>query len=190
MQPLFSSFYIFLFRSCSHLPNRPCLTPSHSVLCFCFSFQSPPFLFRFIHMSARRNRMVEYHTRTRKSHNLSDFLPHLGPITMHLAVGAKCFRFHERTQITSSSGVFIQFLTGFTQSLFGVMALLAVQRNHLRNKLFLSISLINYRFRSHILVPLLHFIFIFILSRKKPKHLDSIKVFRLVRVLRFELKAS
>ena len=88
--------------------------------------------------------MIKHHSRSRISHNRSNFFPHLRLITMHLAIGTESFRLHKRTFITSHPSISIYFRTLSTK-LLTTMMLPAIQSYHQGNNLFLLLPLILFR---------------------------------------------
>lgn len=105
-------------------------------------------------MANRCHRMDEEHPGTGKAHDLTDTLPHLWLVTVHLTVGAEGLRLHERAFIAAHSGIRFQFGTFRAELCFsqpgcfsyGFMLFLAVQENHVGNYLLFPLPLILYLF--------------------------------------------
>ena len=99
--------------------------------CFC---QSALFLLTLDQMSQSHYRMVEDHSRPGKAHDSADLLPHFRLVAMYFAIWTKGFCLHERTVITSASGVGIQFLAFRTQlSLFCMVISTTIEADHFRD---------------------------------------------------------
>ena len=72
-----------------------------SLLIFIFFLQSFLFLFTLYDVANCHYGMMEYHPRSWKSHNLTDFFTHFRLVTMHTAVRAKGLGFHKGAFITA-----------------------------------------------------------------------------------------
>ncbi len=62
----------------------------------------------FYDMAGCHHRMATQHPRPRKSHHLANLLPHIWPVTMHPAVGAKGFRLHKGAAVAALTGIPVQ----------------------------------------------------------------------------------
>lgn len=97
-------------------------------------------------MTNRHDWMVKKHARSGKLHDFSNLFPHLGPITMHLAIRAKRLCFHKRTPVDLLASITVQLGTFSAEdrsvrtmplqkaaTLLATVFLATVKRNHERN---------------------------------------------------------
>ena len=84
---------------------------------------------------------MKNHPWTGKSHDRSNFLPHLRLVAMHPAVGAKSFCLHEGASVTALAGVVPQSGAVRAEHPMRMVPLLAVQSNHLRHHSFFPLPL-------------------------------------------------
>lgn len=94
-------------------------------------------------MTHRCHRMMEYHPRSRKTHDCADSLPHFctnlrigALVAVYPAVGAERLGFHERAFVAPLPCISIKRLTFRTKTVFPSMLLFAVKGNHLRHHRF------------------------------------------------------
>lgn len=101
------------------------------------AFIQPFFLFfTFNHMPDSCHRIMEQHAWSGKSHNLSDFLPHIRLIAMHAAIRTEGFCLHKRTLITAKPCILIELFTFPAQGLSRMMLLVTIYFNHQGDHLF------------------------------------------------------
>ena len=83
-------------------------------------------------MPDRKNRMIEYHARSGKTHDLPDLFPHLRFIAMNLAIGTECFIIHEWTFVTPFTGILRKGGTFRAEPVFCSVLFPAEQPDHQR----------------------------------------------------------
>jgi hypothetical protein len=99
------------------------------------------FVFVLNDMPDRRGRMMKQHSRSGIAHYNTDLFPHFWFVAVYFAAGTKGLGFHKRTFLTSDACIIHQLLTFITQmSLLRPMIFMAVQTDHLTDKLFLTFS--------------------------------------------------
>ncbi len=106
-------------------------------------------------MADRLYRMAEYHARSGKAHDLTNFLSHHGLVAMHAAIRAEGFTFHKRTLVASLSGV-SQKLGTFGTKLFLTVLLFAINFYHKSDRLLFPFALAIYITPDHTCALSLH----------------------------------
>lgn len=85
--------------------------------------------------------MVKHHSRTGKTHYLSNLLAHLRLVAMYLTVRAEGLILHERAMLASASGIAFKLRAFRAELLFCAVLFAAVQLNHEGNHFFFLLTL-------------------------------------------------
>ena len=92
-------------------------------------------------MMNRGTWMVEHHSRTGKTHYLSNLLAHLRIVAVYLTVRAEGLILHERAMLASAFSIAFKLRAFRAELLFCAVLLAAVQLNHEGNHFFFLLTL-------------------------------------------------